>query len=107
MNNLYVECGRIFHYRKDRSKKDFSGCFVGNTRRDNFCAECGCISLLKGQEQEQFYPTLLRKNKKESKVSGNRSLHSKRFWKKFKRSADIDCGPQTMRRAYLAMKQGN
>ena len=27
--------------------------------------------------------------------------------KQIKRSADTDCGPQTMRRAYIAMKHGN
>ena len=41
-------------------------------------------SLLKRQEQEKFWRTLLRKNKKESKVSGNKNLFCKRFWSKSK-----------------------
>ena len=50
---------------------------------------------------------LFKKNNKESKVSDNRSHPSKRFWNKSKEERDADCGPQTMRRAYIAMKDDN
>ena len=49
--------------------------------------------------QERFWQTLLKKNK-DSKVY-------KEVLEQVKRSADTDCGPQTMRRAYIAMKHGN
>ena len=44
---------------------------------NNFCAECGSISLSKER-------TPLKKNKKEFKVSGKMSLLSKKFWSKSK-----------------------
>ena len=43
----------------------------------------------------------------ECKVSGNVGLPSKKFLEQIKRSADTDCGPQTMRCAHSAMKLGN
>ena len=49
---------------------------------------------------------LLGKSKKGHKVSCNRSSLSERFLEQVKKSADADCGPQTVRRGYLAMKNG-
>ena len=47
---------------------------------DIFCEECGSISLSRKQLQGRFWRTLLKKNNEESKVTGNRSHPSKRFW---------------------------
>ena len=38
--------------------------------------------------------------------SGATGAYSKRFWIKSREVADTDCGPQTMRRAYIALKHG-
>ena len=57
--------------------------------------------------QGRFWRTPLKKNKKESKVSGNMSVTSEKFWSKSKRSADTGCRPQRMRGAHSARKLGN
>ena len=60
-----------------------------------------------GRSQKKFLWTLLRKNKKESKVSGNMEPP----FKKSSGTSQKKCGyrlrPQTMRRAHIAMKHGN
>ena len=73
---------------------------------NNFCAECGSISLSKWHGQGRYQRMPLKKNKKECEVSGDMSP-CKEVLEQVKRSADKDCGHQTMRRAYSAMKLGN
>ena len=46
-------------------------------------------------------------NKKESKVSGNMSLHLKRFWNKPKEVRIQNAVPRRCASAHLAMKHGN
>ena len=51
---------------------------------EHFLCGMTSFSFSKGQGQERYWRMPLRKNKKEYRVSGNKNLHSKKFWSKSK-----------------------
>ena len=70
---------------------------------NNFCAECGVTSLLIGQMQGRLIPanaTLGKQSQWQQEPPFKEALEQ------IKRSADTDCGPQTILRTYIAMKHG-
>ena len=72
---------------------------------NNFCAECGSILLSSGQEQEKSDAAQEKQEGKQGQWQQGSSF--KEVLEQVIRSVDTDYCPQTMRRAYIAMKHGN
>ena len=78
----------------------------GSWERTVSARNVGVFHPREGRSKTNFSGRCSRKIKKESKVSGKKSLPFKEVLEQVKRSADTDCGPQTKRRAYSAKAIG-
>ena len=101
--------------RKTGSAREAAADVEGMENRGRLWKNFGSEQVLRGMWEyftlknawaRKILADAAQENKKECKVSGTRSLPSKKFWSKSK-EMDTDCNAQTMRRANNAKKSCN
>ena len=97
---------KVWEWKEVVEKKAIGVGYGSYLGANKFCAECGSISLQRAEARKTLADAA---QEKQEGMPGQWQHESpfKEVVVQVKRSADTDCGPQTMRRAYNAKMFGN